>query len=267
VRKYFRVRLITVVGPIYPSLILTSSLGYTGSTRHSHFPQDIDWSLSPFLVNMAFGILEDHKTPMPLGTVALNDIFAQSVSPDDPNYVLLKKDGHIILQPQPSDSVNDPLNWTQKHKYWLCCLLMITMVTVGATTGMITTGYRQLAEQFHVDYPTVVASFTPPYLAAHAVSLFLSSATCAVYGKRILYVHAIVVLWFAMLAGYWANSLRYYTIVNSISGFAAAPMELLLAPMLTDTIFIHQRGRLMALSGLVTVIGGDLRYVTHPTNA
>lgn len=208
---------------------------------------------------MPFGILEDHKTPMPIGTVALDDIFGSHIDPDDPNFVQLKKDGHIILQPQPSDSVNDPLNWTQKHKYWFCCLLIVTMVTVGATHGMITTGYRKLAEEFHVDFPTVVAAFTPPYLTAHAISLFLSSATCAVYGKRVLYVHAIVLLWVTMLAGYWANSLKYYTIVNTISGFAAAPMELLLAPMLVDTIFIHQRGRLMALSGLVHVLGGDLR--------
>jgi hypothetical protein len=212
---------------------------------------------------MGFGILDDPKTPMPLGTVALDDIFerAQHLDPDDPAFSKLKKDGHVILQPQPSDSVNDPLNWSPKHKYAMATLLIITMVTVGATHGMITTGYRKIAEQFHVDFPDVVAAFTPPYVAAHAVSLFLSSATCAVWGKRILYVHAILVLWVTMLTGYFANSLRYYTTVNTISGIAAAPMELLLAPMMTDTIYIHQRGRLMALSAVVGVIGGDARFV------
>jgi hypothetical protein len=210
---------------------------------------------------MGFGVLEDHKTPMPMGTVVLDDVFgqAQNLDPDDPQFNKLKKHGHIVLQPQPSDSPNDPLNWSQKHKYLMLCLLIVTMVTVGATHGMITTGYRKLAEEFHVDFPTVVGAFTPPYVAAHAVSLFFSSATAAVYGKRVLYVHAIVVLWLTMLVGYFANSLTYYTTVNTLSGMAAAPMELLLAPIVTDTIYIHQRGRLMALSAVVGVIGGDAR--------
>jgi hypothetical protein len=210
---------------------------------------------------MGFGVLQDHRTPMPLGTVALDEVFgaAQHIDPDDPQFRSLKKEGHIILQPQPADSPNDPLNWSRKHKYLLATLLITTMVTVGATHGMITTGYRKLGEEFHVSFPDVVAAFTPPYLTGHAISLFLSSATAAVYGKRILYVHAILMLWIVMLSGYFANSLRYYTIVNSLSGVAAAPMELLLAPIITDTIYIHQRGRLMALSAIVHVIGGDAR--------
>jgi MFS family permease len=212
---------------------------------------------------MGFGILEDHRTPMPIGTVVLNDVFgqAQHIDPDDPQFNKLKKQGHIVLQPQPSDSPNDPLNWTPKHKYLMCTLLIITMVTVGATHGMITTGYRKLAEEFHVDFPDVVAAFTPPYVAAHSVALFFASATAAVWGRRILYVHAIILLWLAMLSGYFAKSLTYYTVVNTLSGVAAAPMELLLAPIITDTIYIHQRGRLMALSAVVGVLGGDARYV------
>jgi hypothetical protein len=212
---------------------------------------------------MPFGILEDHRTPMPLGTVALDQVFgaASNIDSNDPSFKKLKKDGDTILQPQPSDSPNDPLNWSMKHKYWLAVLLICTMVTVGATHMMITTGYKLLAEQFHTDFPRIVQAFTPPFVTAHAISLFLSSATAAVYGKRILYVHAIIALWGSMLSGFWANSLNYYTIVNTISGFAAAPMELLLAPMMTDLIFIHQRGRIMALSAVVMVIGGDIRYV------
>src|ERR1700753_66172 len=182
---------------------------------------------------MGFGILDDHKTPMPIGTVVLDDIFgsAQHIDPDDPQFNKLKKHGHIVLQPQPSDSANDPLNWSQRHKYLMIILLIITMVTVGATHGMITTGYRKLAEEFHVSFPDVVGAFTPPYVAAHGVALFFSSATAAVYGKRVLYVHAIVLLWITMLVGYFANSLAYYTTVNTISGMAAAPLAHLLGPI------------------------------------
>jgi hypothetical protein len=210
---------------------------------------------------MAFGILEDPKTPMPMGTVVLDDIFAQAqhLDPDDPNFNHLKRDGHIVLQPQPSDSPNDPLNWSPKHKYLLAILLIITMVTVGGTHGMLSTGYRKIADQYHTTFPEVVRRFTPPYVAAHAVALFFTTATAAVYGKRVQYVCAIVMLWLTMLAGYFANSLDYYSGINTLGGIANAPLDLLLAPIVTDTIYIHQRGRLMALSAIVHVIGGDAR--------
>ena len=70
---------------------------------------------------MAFGILDDPRTPMPIGTVVLDDVFgaAQNIDPGDPQFSHLKRDGHIVLQPQPSDSPNDPLNWPVRQKYFL----------------------------------------------------------------------------------------------------------------------------------------------------
>ena len=79
------------------------------------------------------------------------------------------------------------------------------------------------------------------------------------YGKRVQYVVAITVLWLLMLAGYFANSLPYYSAINTIGGIANGPLDLLMAPIVTDTIYIHQRGRIMALSAVVHVIGGDAR--------
>jgi hypothetical protein len=210
---------------------------------------------------MPLGILEDYKTPYPMGTVVLDDVFgqAQHLDPDDPKFSVLKRDGHIVLQPQPSDSPNDPLNWTPKQKYFFASLLIVKMVTVGATHGMLQTGFRKIAEQYHTTFPEVVRSFTPPYVAAHAISLFFASAFAAVYGKRVQYVVAITVLWLVMLVGFFANSLPYYSAINTIGGIASAPLDLLLAPIITDTIYIHQRGRIMALSAVVHVIGGDAR--------
>lgn len=210
---------------------------------------------------MAFGILEDKLTPMPMGTVVLDDVFgaALHLEPDDPQFSHLKRDGHTVLQPQPSDSPNDPFNWSTKRKYFLASLLMTTMTTVGAVNGMLGTGTRILAEKYHTDFPTVIAKMTPPYVATHAASLFLASATAAVYGKRVQYVIAIQVIWWCMLAGWFANSLDYYTGIRVIEGLAAGPLDLLMAPIITDMIYIHQRGRLMAVQAVVHVIGGDAR--------
>jgi len=210
---------------------------------------------------MVFGILEDHQTPMPIGTVILDEVYgaAHTVDPDDPNFQHLKKDGAIILQPQPSDSPNDPLNWSTRHKYYFVSLLMVTLTTVGAVNGMLSTGMRVLADKYHKSFPEVVQQLSPPYVAAHGIALFFASANAAVFGKRVQYVIAIFVIWICMLIGYFANSLDYYTGLRVIEGIAAAPLDLLMAPMITDTVYIHQRGRLMALQAIVHTIGGDAR--------
>jgi hypothetical protein len=42
------------------------------------------------------------------GTVLLND---SAASPDNEQHGLRRVDGNTVLSPQPSDDVNDPLNW------------------------------------------------------------------------------------------------------------------------------------------------------------
>ncbi|KAF2397311.1 MFS general substrate transporter [Trichodelitschia bisporula] len=209
---------------------------------------------------MGWGVLEDPRSPRAPGTVLLDDI-GKLPDADSPETANLKRDGHIILQPQPSDSVNDPLNWSPKRKTGIIFLLIVSLVTIGGTSAMLGTGGRKLAEQYHVDYPAVVRALSPPSIATNAVALFLASAIAAVYGKRVQMVVAIVALWFTMLAGYFANSLGYYTGLQVSGGLFHAPFELLLAPLITDMIYVHQRGRLMALSAIVGVAGGDASHV------
>jgi hypothetical protein len=109
---------------------------------------------------MTWGILEDQKTPSPPGTVLLDDVKqAAMINASGGEFVHLKKDKHIILQPQPSDSVNDPLNWPSNRKMGVIFTLICTGVAVGGMMGMLGTAGRQLAEKYHVSYP--VSRFYP----------------------------------------------------------------------------------------------------------
>jgi hypothetical protein len=201
--------------------------------------------------------------------VLLNE---RPVSLSDEPGVPLKKQGDIVLQPQPSDSPNDPYNWSNKHKYLTVTLLIVMLVTVGGTQGMLATAQRKLSEQYHVSFPVIVATLHPPTAISSGIGLFLASAISAVWGKRILFVTGILVVWTHLLAGYFANSLTYYKVLNVFGGLGSAPLELLVAPMFTELIFVHQRGRVMAMSAVLGVIGGDARLdhctLSHhwPTN-
>jgi hypothetical protein len=103
---------------------------------------------------MGWGILDDPKTPWPPGTVLLDDVKqAAMIDTSGSQFAHLKKDKHIILQPQPTDSVNDPLNWPLKRKMTIIFTLIVTGVAVGGMMAMLGTAGRLIAERFHVSYP------------------------------------------------------------------------------------------------------------------
>jgi hypothetical protein len=206
---------------------------------------------------MAFGIIEDKKTPAPPGTVPLTERTA-GPTVDDPASNL-KRQGSVVLQPQPSDSPNDPLNWSIRTKATIFGTLLVAMAALSGVMSMLGTAGRLLAERFHVEYPVVVQTMGPPGIISTLIALFFCSPIAAVYGKRIQFFLAICTVWLTMIAGMFANSLNYYRNIAIILGICLAPYELLLSAITNDMIFVHQRGRLMALSSLISVIGSDAR--------
>jgi hypothetical protein len=206
---------------------------------------------------MAWGIVEDYQTPRPPGTVLLDDIRKEQPDVNNTEFEHLKKDGEIILQPQPSDSVNDPLNWSMKLKVSILLTMFVTMTTIGGLLSMLGTGKRILAETYHVKFPVVVKYLSPPGIIANAISIFFASAISIVWGKRIGVVIGVFMIWINMFCGQFANSLSYYRNLAIVNGVGGAPAELLLSPMIADVMFIHQRARLMSFSAFIHVIGGD----------
>ena len=109
---------------------------------------------------MAWGILDDKKTPWPPGTVLIDDIKQLAmIDTTGPGFKHLKKDKHVVLQPQPTDSVNDPLNWPFKRKMAIIFTLIVTGVAVGGMMGMLGTAGRILAERYHITYPVCSLSY------------------------------------------------------------------------------------------------------------
>jgi hypothetical protein len=212
-------------------------------------------------LKMAWGVLEDKQDPRPPGTIILNDDNNTDHDRHDETAAEnLKKHGTAVLQPQPSDSPNDPLNWSKKVKTTIFLVVIITVTTISSIQGMLSTAGRILATEYGVDYPTLVRTLQPPGIAAGAVALFFVSAIGAVFGKRLPIVVAVFVIWIMMLVGYFANSLKFYQAVTIILNVFGTAPELLCLPLVTDLIYVHQRGKIMALSAVVAIVGIDIRY-------
>ncbi|KAF2664773.1 MFS general substrate transporter [Microthyrium microscopicum] len=209
---------------------------------------------------MGIGILDDPRTPFPPGTCILTEKLTVGAGLDESELDGFKKDGDVVLQPQPSDSPNDPYNWSERRKYGMAILLIANAITIGGTQGMLHTGMRILAEKYHTTFPNVIRHLTPPRIVSHAFGLSFASAMAAVYGKRVLYVTGVFVIWAEMFAGWFANSLDYYTALSAIGGFASS-FEILNGPIMTEMVYVHKRGRIMGLTAIVAVVGGDASQV------
>jgi hypothetical protein len=79
---------------------------------------------------MGIGVLDDPRTPFPPGTVVLTEKLSAGNGLEETEYDNYKKDGDVVLQPQPSDSPNDPYNWSNKHKYLLAVLLIANAISM-----------------------------------------------------------------------------------------------------------------------------------------
>lgn len=88
-------------------------------------------------------------------------------------------------------------------------------------------------------------------------SLFLANPLAKIYGKRPIYILAIVIMFTGSVWG--AESKNHSSFLGSrvFSGFGMAPYEVLVQCTIGDLYFIHQRGtriaawNLFLLSGIV----------------
>jgi hypothetical protein len=70
---------------------------------------------------MGFGVIEPRQLVVP-GTIQLFDSTQEAHSKEHLKHT---KDGKTILAPQPSDSPNDPLNWSIWRKDFVFFILLV----------------------------------------------------------------------------------------------------------------------------------------------
>ena len=141
---------------------------------------------------MGFGILEDRHMAAPPGTSTINESGPTLDSKIDSSE--LKRDGDIILQPQPSSSPNDPLNWSPRRKE---CIMILLAFSSGVTTSlgpMVTPALPLIAMKYKVNID-MVASLVIGFLAFWiGFTTFFTAAGANIWGKRPFFIISTVIL-------------------------------------------------------------------------
>ncbi|RDW77118.1 transmembrane transport [Coleophoma cylindrospora] len=200
---------------------------------------------------MAFGVLEDYNMSMVPGTALLGEDKHQTI----PNEAGIKKIGGVVLVPQPSDSPNDPLNWSGARKDVIMVLLAFTSGVTTSLGPMINPGLVVIAQKFNVSIG-LVSQFIIGLLAFWTgAATFFTAAGASVWGKRPMFVISAVILLATNVWGFFATSFPSLAAMRTVQGLASAPLETLVTSTVSDLYFVHQRGLRLSLWGVMIASG------------
>ncbi|KAI1800781.1 MFS general substrate transporter [Daldinia bambusicola] len=202
---------------------------------------------------MGLGVFEDRHMTRPPGTSKLGEESGPSF--DAASTADLKKDGDIILVPQPSDSPNDPLNWSMVQKNSIMFILAFSSGVTTSLGPMISPGLVVISKQFHVS-PDMVSTFmVGSILLFTGATTFFTASGANIWGKRPFFVISTLLLLISNIWGTFADSFPSLAAMRIFQGIASAPLETLVTSTVSDLFFVHQRGTRLSLWGVMLGTG------------
>ncbi|KAG8625512.1 hypothetical protein KVT40_007263 [Elsinoe batatas] len=213
---------------------------------------------------MGLGVLEDHKLAHVPGTVLLNDKGTQSEDITAGLKHGTGKNAHIVLNPQPSEDPNDPLNWPLWKKEIIILILCLgSMLNAGVNGPLLNASYFSIAQQINTDLTTVVLVSGYNLLIAGASGPFIC-AFSRKYGKRPVYLASTLFCIIGTAIGQARISYDYLLAARIVQGLSTSAFESLVVATVGDMYFVHQRGArisainfiLNAASSLASIICG-----------
>ncbi|KAL8714114.1 MAG: hypothetical protein Q9220_001842, partial [cf. Caloplaca sp. 1 TL-2023] len=103
----------------------------------------------------------------------------------------MTKDGTMILEPQPDDSMNDPLNWPALRRDVALLSLGFYCMLGGGMTPVLAAGFNNVAKTYDVSVPRVALT-TGLYMMGLGLGCVVASPTAILFGKRPVYLVCIV---------------------------------------------------------------------------
>lgn len=167
------------------------------------------------------------------------------------------KDGAIILEPQPHDSSNDPLNWPTLRRDAALLSLGLFCLIGGGMTPILAAGFTNIEAQFNVS-ASRVALTTGLYMMGLGVGSVLASPTAILFGKRPVYLFGAVL--FILSAIWCAESKSFISLLlgRIFQGIAVSPVECLPSATIAEIYFLHERAFRLGIYTLLLLSGKNL---------
>lgn len=166
------------------------------------------------------------------------------------------KDG-LILEPQPEESKNDPLNWAPWRRDVALFSLGLYCMIGGGMTPVLAAGFTDVAETYGVTVPAVALT-TGLYMMGMGLGSVIASPTAILFGKRPVYLGGCVML---IASSIWcALSPSYMSLVVAriFHGMAVSPVECLPSATIAEIFFLHERAYRLGIYTLLLLGGKNL---------
>jgi MFS family permease len=127
----------------------------------------------------------------------------------------------------------------------------------GGMTPVLAAGFNNVAETYDVTVPQVALT-TGLYMLGLGLGSVVASPTAILYGKRPVYLTAIVIF---MLSSIWcALSPTYASLVIAriVQGIAVSPVECLPSATVAEIFFLHERAYRLGIYTLLLLGGKNL---------
>lgn len=169
----------------------------------------------------------------------------------------MTKNGKIILEPQPDDSLNDPLNWPSWRRDVALISLGFYCMVGGGMTPVLAAGFSDVAATYRVSIPRVALT-TGLYMMGLGLGSVIASPTAILYGKRPVYLVGIVL--FIISAVWCALSPNYPSLIVAriFQGLAVSPVECLPSATIAEIFYLHERAYRLGIYTLLLLSGKNL---------
>ena len=166
----------------------------------------------------------------------------------------LTPNGKVILEPQPEDSANDPLNWSSLRRDAALLSVGLYSMVGGGMTPILAAGFTNVSETYGVSVPRVALT-TGLYMMGLGVGSVIASPTAIAFGKRPVYLATS--LMFVLTAVWCALSPNYASLVTArvFQGIAVSPVECLPSATIAEIFFLHERAYRLGIYTLL-LLGG-----------
>jgi MFS family permease len=174
--------------------------------------------------------------------------------PDHVSTSHLKKHGDIILSPQPTNSPNDPLNWSLPRRCWHAVLLCFITALTAATSNDAGSAQDGMNTDLGISYNAMNTGAGVLFIGIGYFTLLISPAAW-LYGRRITYLVCMALgvigaIWLAKVQS-TEDSIWNQLFVGASEACAEANVQL----SLSEVFYQHQRGAVLGVYVLSTSIG------------
>ncbi|PNS17928.1 hypothetical protein CAC42_3887 [Sphaceloma murrayae] len=166
-------------------------------------------------------------------------------------------DGKIILEPQPDDSLNDPLNWKVWRRDAALLSLGLYCMIGGGMTPILAAGFNEVAQQYDTTNARVALT-TGLYMMGLGVGSALLSPTAILYGKRTVYLAAAVCF---ILTSIWcalSPNFASLGVARIFQGIAVSSVECLPSASVAEIYFLHEKAYRLGIYTLLLLGGKNL---------